>query len=391
MKAMPDSPLARILDEARARTDELFQIVDRNAWYERPIPERHRIVFYLGHLEAFDWNLLCRRELDLAPFHPSFDKLFAFGIDPPVGELPSDKPSDWPSIAEIERYNRRVRERVDEALARVPRQLFHVAVEHRLMHAETLAYMLHWLPPAQKAGRQQDPHAAPPARQEMIPVPAGPATLGRPSGDGFGWDHEFERHTVHVPAFRIEKFKVSNARYLEFVKAGGPAPAFWIRDGGGWRQRTMFGEVPLPLDWPVWVTQEQASAYAAWKGRRLPDEAEYHRALGCQAPLSPSDNVDFRRWDPSPVSSGGDSETGVRGLAGNGWEWTSSVFAPFHGFVPFPFYPGYSANFFDGQHYVLKGGSPRTAACFLRPSFRNWFRPNYPYVYAGFRCCESDS
>ena len=50
------------------------------------------------------------------------------------------------------------------------------------------------------------------------------------------------------------------------------------------------------------------------------------------------------------------------------------------------FYPGYSANFFDGKHYVIKGGSARSASCFLRRSFRNWFQPHYQYVYAGFRC-----
>ena len=53
------------------------------------------------------------------------------------------------------------------------------------------------------------------------------------------------------------------------------------------------------------------------------------------------------------------------------------------------FYPGYSADFFDGQHYVMKGASPRTASLLTRPSFRNWFRPDYPYMYAGFPACGS--
>ena len=48
-------------------------------------------------------------------------------------------------------------------------------------------------------------------------------------------------------------------------------------------------------------------------------------------------------------------------------------------------YPEYSADFFDGQHYVMKGASPATARELVRRSFRNWFRPNYPYVYAKFR------
>ncbi len=99
-------------------------------------------------------------------------------------------------------------------------------------------------------------------------------------------------------------------------------------------------------------------------------------------------NFDSYRWDPTDVGSfpEGASAFGVSDLLGNGWEWTRTPFAPLEGFVPFPFYPGYSANFFDGKHYVLKGGSARTAACMLRRSFRNWFQPHYPFVYAGFRC-----
>src|ERR1019366_5516039 len=93
---------------------------------------------------------------------------------------------------------------------------------------------------------------------------------------------------------------------------------------------------------------------------------------------------------PAPVTAfpAGTSAFGVVGLVGNGWEWTSTIFGPFPGFEPFPFYPGYSADFFDNRHYVMKGASARTAACMLRRSFRNWFQPHYPYVYAGFRCIE---
>lgn len=392
------------LAAAYSVTDELFRVIRSEVIYERPISERHRLIFYLGHLEAFDWNL-CREPLGLSSFHPEFDRLFAFGIDPVEGTTPTDQPWDWPTVDEVQRYNRRVRSVLDGALGRLSEQLFNVVIEHRLMHAETLAYLLHQLPYAQKhAQGQRSVLAAPAARNDMIRIPAGTATLGMRSGAGFGWDNEFEEHAVEVPEFAISRFKVSNREYLEFVDAGGEPSFFWERAGREWRWQGMFGSFPLPLDWPVYVTHRQATDYAAWRGLALPTEAQFHRAAygtpsGDERPYPwghhpPSDehgNFGFRRWDPVPVNahSAGRSAFGVEQLIGNGWEWTSSVFAPFPGFRPFPFYPGYSANFFDAEHYVMKGASPRTADVFLRRSFRNWFRPNYPYVYGAFRCVEN--
>ena len=85
----------------------------------------------------------------------------------------------------------------------------------------------------------------------------------------------------------------------------------------------------------------------------------------------------------------GVSAWGVHDLVGNGWEWTSTPFAPFPGFAPMASYPEYSADFFDGKHLVMKGASPATPAATVRRSFRNWFRPHYPYVYATFRGVRS--
>lgn len=395
--------LARSLEQARAGTDLLFQLVRPEALYSRPIPERHRLIFYLGHLEAFDWNQVCRNRLSVPSFHPEFDRLFEFGIDPPRGQLPADTPRDWPPVSEIADYNARVRERMDSLLPEAPADIIHVAIEHRLMHAETLAYLLHQLaytdkvaPPAAKSLPE-----VPPAEPQMIPIPAGRTILGKRRNEGFGWDNEFERHTVETPAFRIGKYKVTNREYLEFVRAGAPAPLFWTQRGGEWFWRGMFREIPLPLDGPVYVTQEEATNYARFVNGKLPAEAQFQRAAyGAgeglypwgDAPATPSrGNFDFDNWDPVPVNAtpSGDSAFGVSQLVGNGWEWTSTVFAPFPGFEPFSFYPGYSANFFDGNHYVMKGGSPRTADALLRRSFRNWFRGTYPYTYSGFRVVEN--
>jgi formylglycine-generating enzyme required for sulfatase activity len=71
---------------------------------------------------------------------------------------------------------------------------------------------------------------------------------------------------------------------------------------------------------------------------------------------------------------------------GNGWEWTSTPFRPLPGFRPLEGYEGYSADFFDDQHFVMLGGSWATDVALVRRSFRNWFRPHYPYVFSKFRC-----
>ena len=428
------------LAQSRQCTDELFKIVKPGSLYERPIPERHRIVFYMGHLEAFDWNLFHERLFNLKSFHPEYDQLFAFGIDPVGGGLPSDQPADWPSLAEVGRYIQRVRKLIDEKLEAAvlssaqssgqdfsASTLLNVAIEHRLMHAETLAYMLHQLPLERKIAQPRRPELMVASVEPvMIEIPAGTAWLGISRADGsFGWDNEYEAHTVNVPAFSIDQYKISNGQYLEFMDAGGydnralwkdadwnwrtehnvTHPAFWRRDGEHWLYRTMFDDVLLPPDWPVSVSHAEASAYARWAGKSLPTEAQWHRAAygaldgrerpypwGATAPSAKLGNFDFHSWGPSPVGafSEGQSAFGVTGMLGNGWEWTSTEFAPFPGFQPFSFYPGYSANFFDGKHYVMKGGSARTAACMLRSSFRNWFQPHYQYVYSGFRCVRNE-
>ena len=161
----------------------------------------------------------------------------------------------------------------------------------------------------------------------------------------------------------------------------------------------------------MYVSLAEARAFASWRGERLPTEAEFHRAAfgdrpradgagapedgerrlpwGEAVPAERHGNFGFRQWAPTPVGTHpeGASAWGVQDLIGDGWEWTNTVFAGLPGFTAYiPGYEGYSADFFDGKHYVLKGGSWATADALVRPSFRNWFQAHYPYVFAKFRC-----
>ncbi len=413
----PDLDRKALLDRYRrnrARSEHIFGLIADDAFYARPIPLRHPFIFYEGHIPDFSFLTLNQRALGEPVIDAPLERLFERGIDP--GSLDDAKRldrADWPSRREVAAFALTCDERVENAIANarlddpnVPRlvraQAVYTVLEHEQMHHETLMYIVSRLDAAQKATASQAHVDTAPPVNRMQTIPAGTATLGAdPDEIAFGWDNEFGQHAVDVPAFDVMTYPVTNADWLAFVADGGPPPAFWIRRDGEWRLRGVFEELPLPRSWPAYVSHRQARAYAEWAGLRLPSEAEYHRAAfstpaggerpypwGADAPDARHGNFDFQRYDPAPVDahSHGASAWDVHDLIGNGWEWTDTPFAPFPGFQPMASYPQYSADFFDGKHFVMKGASPVTARELVRRSFRNWFYDDYPFMYAKFRC-----
>jgi formylglycine-generating enzyme required for sulfatase activity len=398
----------------RERTKTLFALVEPDAFYDRPIPLRHPFAFYEGHIPAFSFLTLNERSLGETPIDSTLERLFERGIDPSsLGEAQRHERTDWPSRETVGAFTAECDARVELALesariedSTVPRlvraQAAYTILEHEPMHQETLTYIIHQLPYDRKRrldGRHED-HAVPAA--EFRSIAPGVATLGvKPEAIPFAWDNEFQETPVDVPGFDIAAYPVTNGDWLRFVADGGPVPVFWNERDGEWLLRLVFEEIALPRSWPVYVTHQQAEAYARWAAMRLPSEPEYHRAAfgtpsgeerpfpwGDDAPQAAHGNFDFERFDPEPVDAHpkGESAWGVADLIGNGWEWTSTPFEPLPGFEPMASYPQYSADFFDGRHYVMKGASPVTARELIRRSFRNWFYDDYPYMYAKFRC-----
>jgi ergothioneine biosynthesis protein EgtB len=409
------------------RSDRIFELVTDEALLSRPIALRQPFLFYIGHLPAFAWNKVSRRVLGRASFHPQFDSLFERGIDPPDDQdLPrDDQATAWPPLAEVLAYRDRIRAALQAAFDE-PKAAgdLDMVLEHELMHQETLLYMVHELADERKRAPRGLPafvFEGAAARGQAL-VPTGAARLGRPRTGEFGWDNEFEETTVEVPAFRIDTTPVRVREFREFVLSGGyenralwsadgwdwkerrgmAHPHGWRRTAAGWRCRTLLREIDLDdaSEWPVYVSRSEAAAFARWRGLRLPTEAELHRAAratpeggwrrhpwGDADPGPEHGNFGFRNWAPVPVGSfpAGQSAFGVHELVGNGWEWTDTPFAPFPGFRPMAGYPEYSADFFDDRHFVLLGASWATDARLVRPSFRNWFQPHYPYVFAKFR------
>jgi gamma-glutamyl hercynylcysteine S-oxide synthase len=431
---------AALLDRfrrVRARSRQLFDLIAPDTYYTRPITLRNPIVFYEGHLAAFSVNTLLKKALGEPDIDPALEVLFARGIDP-EHEVPGESlRAAWPSREQVIAYVEESDRRLEQALATAEldrpgdplldrAEAVFTIIEHEEMHQETLHYIWRLLPLDSK---RRPAHLAlvtdgPVPAQQRLEIPAGTATLGaRRDAVRFGWDNEFEELSLEIPAFAVDRHNVTNVEYLAFVEDGGYArealwtpaawtwlaaeqlthPLFWERHDDEWYWRGMFDLIPLPPAWPVYVSHAEAEAFTRWRGDRLMTEAEYHRSAfgtpngreqalpwGDATPDPSRGNFGAVHWDPVPVGSyaPGASAFGVHDLIGNGWEWTASPFAPFPGFAPMPSYPEYSADFFDGAHFVLKGASPATPAAHVRRSFRNWFRPHYPYVYATFRCAR---
>jgi iron(II)-dependent oxidoreductase len=254
---------------------------------------------------------------------------------------------------------------------------------------------------------------------ELVEVAAGPCEIGAPAG-GFAYDNERPRHRDWLAGFQIGRAPVTNASYLSFVEGGGYVRREWWSDEGwAWKEQyditrpgawtedlsgewRLDGIHPLDPDRPVvHVSWFEADAFARAHGARLPTESEWERAATWdleteQARIQPwgqleatpgvHANVDHIADGPLPVGLhlAGAAPSGCLGLIGDVWEWTSSDFGAYPGFVAYP-YREYSEVFFRRDYKVLRGGSWATRSHVITAAFRNWDLPQRRQIFGGIR------
>lgn len=303
--------------------------------------------------------------------------------------------------------------------------VYSMVLQHEYQHNETILQTLQlktgspYAPP-----RVATQPRAPQAKfDRMIHIDKGEYAIGT-DDRGDAYDNERPRHTIRSSAFEIDAVPVTNSAYAEFIADNGygrkelwseagiawltdsgvTSPKYWQRNDNGWSVRTMDNTGPIAPNDPVChVCYYEADAFAHWAGKRLPTEYEWEIAAswnpqtkcaqrfpwGEAEPNGLLANIDQLGFSTAPIGAFEQnvSPLGCYGMIGDVWEWTSSDFNGYPGFVAFP-YPEYSETFFGSEYKVLRGGSWATRAGAVRNTFRNWDYPVRRQIFSGFRCAR---
>jgi gamma-glutamyl hercynylcysteine S-oxide synthase len=389
--------VAIALTQTRSQTLDLLTQIDESLFCLQVHPEFSPIGWHFGHIAFTEAYWILEHLANLSPsFPPAYQCLFA------ADGLPKQERQNLPVIANIKQYLQEVRSQTLDYLATAPipkqERLWRWLIQHESQHCETISFLwqLHQQQQENLASLSitiNSPTAIKVTHKvtEMVKITAGNFVIGNDEVEAL--DNERPAHQIFLDTYWIDRHPVTCRQYEEFIIAGGyQLKQYWSAAGWQWLQQN---PVHQPLYWsnhgdrpdhPVCgVSYYEAEAYASFVGKRLPTEAEWEKAaqgasLDCNHGRLVGHTTTVNTYDST-------SHYGGQDMLGNVWEWTTSWFAGYPGFTPYP-YAGYSEAYFDEQHRVLRGGSWATSSFGLRTSFRNWYHPQVRQIFAGFRCAQ---
>ncbi len=421
--------LHQALDQCRAGTLQMMAELDEATLCQQAHPDFSPVGWHLGHIAFTEAIWILEHLAGLSPQFPQYRRLFA------ADGLPKHDRTRLPTLPELHHYLDTVRQQVLDYLTIAPLdeqlRLWRWLLQHESQHNETMTIVLelhrqkcpssfvlrplsfdNGNPITHDQGQMthdqgqmtkdqgqttKDQGQMTHNQEQMVYIPASEFEMGSEAIDAI--DNERPVHRVLLGGYWIDRYPVTCGQYRQFMVAGGYGDRrWWLAEGWEWlqSQAAQGHAICQPLYWrddPHWddhpvsgVSWYEAAAYAAFVGKRLPTEAEWERAaLGATA-----GNHDRQHRHTTPVTAhpGGQSHAGCDDMLGNVWEWTDSWFIGYDRFAAYP-YAGYSQNYFDGKHRVLRGGSWATRPWALRSTVRNWYYPTVRQMLAGFRCAQS--
>ncbi len=412
--------------------ESLFQLLACDeAWYQKPIPLRHPLIFYWGHTATFFINKLILAGLIHQRLNPRFESMFAVGVDEMSWDDLDEHHYDWPTVAEVTEYRQQVRTLVASLIKDLawpatltpehPGWAIVMGIEHERIHLETSSVLirqqkLHWLCSQPRWRPSTTVVTEPAPLNTLLTVPVGSIRTGLDrSAPWYAWDNEWGQHHAEISAFSAARYLTSNHEFLGFIESGGYAhdnfwdeegrswrnyaaarhPTFWVFDQGQWKLRLLAELIDMPWNWPVEVNYHEAAAFCRWKSQqcnkliRLPTEDEWYRLVQHTQTVDLTVN---QRAKANIHLDHGSSPCAVNCFAmgefydimGNVWQWTETPIYPYPGFQVHPLYDDFSTPTFDGQHHLMKGGSWISTGNEARISARYAFRKHF-FQHCGFR------
>jgi ergothioneine biosynthesis protein EgtB len=360
------------------------------------MPDASPTKWHLAHTTWFFEQLVLVPRSGYRQFDPRFGEIFNsyyLGLGTPFQRGERGMLSR-PGVDEVMAY----RAHVDDAMRDALKDDEHAAwielgLNHEQQHQELLltdikhAFSRNPLLPTYRSAAPAAVQAAP--ELHWNEHPGGIVEIGH-DGEGFAFDNEGPKHEVLLRPFSLASRPVTNGEYRAFIEDGGyRRPEFWLSDGWALAQReawraplywlpdntvfTLHGVQSLNGEEPVsHVSFYEASAYAAWAGKRLPTEFEWEAA----ARTNPA-NGNFLDLDAiHPRASASQ-------MFGEVWQWMRSSYDPYPGFRAFEgVATEYNGKFMVGQ-MVLRGGSCATPQGHFRPTYRNFFPPSARWQFSG--------
>ncbi|MCB5266120.1 MAG: 5-histidylcysteine sulfoxide synthase [Candidatus Cloacimonetes bacterium] len=430
--------LREYFDQTFTIDEQLYELLaDEAAFYLRPDPLRHPLIFYLGHTAVFYINKFNIAGISHQRINPEYESMFAVGVDEMSWDDLNEAHYDWPPVAKVMEYRDQVRQHVQELIQNLPAPegginwdspwwAIIMAIEHERIHLETSSVLIRQLPLYKvKPMDHWNPcrHSGFAPKNELLPVKGGKITLGKETHDPiYGWDLEYGQQSFDIQDFEASRYLVSNQEFREFVDAGGyQTQEYWTPEGWAWKSyqkaehprfwfinekgeywlRLIAERIPMPWNHPVEVNYLEAKAFCNWKAKltgkkiRLPSEAEWQlfrdQNLDTDQPYWPKapGNINLEYWTSAcPVNRFAFGK--FYDVIGNVWQWTETPISAFPGFKTHPYYDDFSVPTFDTRHNIIKGGSfistGNEATRHARYAFRRHF-----YQHAGFRYIHSEA
>ena len=372
-------------NSTRSHTENICAPLKTEDYVVQPVVDVSPPKWHLGHSTwFFETFVLKPHAPGYQEFDPNYDFVFNSYYES-VGArvIRTDRGNlSRPSVEDVYSYRKWVDEAMNNFLQEEPSaevlEIITLGCNHEQQHQELLwadiKYILGHNPLFPSYNKKGIEEVEACSEDGYVNVPEGVYEIGF-EGEGFCFDNEKQRHKQYLRSFDISKNLVTNADYLKFIKDGGyqdfrywhsegwewvkansiTAPLYWHNIDNKWHYYSLKGLEQINNLQPVThISYFEATAFAQWKGMRLPTEAEWEVAS------------DEFTW-------------------GQRWEWTESAYLPYPGFTKADGAIGeYNGKFMVNQ-MILRGASVATAAGHSRKTYRNFFSTNLQWQYTGIR------